>query len=198
MPVPINASIFKKIRFLLPGLLAWVCASSAFAAYRPTHGSQILWDRYGVAHVYAKSVSDLFYCFGWAMAHSHGEILAKLYAQARGRGAEYYGAEELKSDRWMALNDVPGRARLWLREQSPAFRGNLEAFAAGINAYASAHPEALSAQARGVFPVSATDVIAYEERLFQFTYAAPASLADRLAPAGRSRRADRRAIGPCC
>jgi acyl-homoserine-lactone acylase len=190
MPVSIIASIFSSIRPTLAraaltpllGLLALASASNAFAAYRPTHGSEILWDRYGVAHVYAKSVTDLFYCFGWAMAHSHGDILAKLYAQARGRAAEYYGAEELKSDRWMAINGVPARAQLWLREQSPAFRANLEAFAAGINAYASAHPDALSEQARRVFPVSATDVVAYEQRLFQFTYAAPASLADRLTP----------------
>ena len=164
------------------GLLLVASSSSAFAAYRPAHGSEILWDRYGVAHVYAKSVTDLFYCFGWAMAHSHGDILARLYAQARGRAAEYYGAEELKNDRWMAINEVPARARVWLGEQSPAFRANLEAFAAGINAYASAHPDALSEQARRVFPVSATDVVGYAQRLFQFTYAAPPDLADRLPP----------------
>src|SRR5580658_5919164 len=110
MPVSTTASICSRIRLAL-GLLALASASSAFAAYRPTPGSEILWDRYGVAHVYAKSVPDLFYCFGWAMTHSHGEILARLYAQGRGRAAEYYGAEELKSDRWMAINDVPGRAR---------------------------------------------------------------------------------------
>jgi acyl-homoserine-lactone acylase len=150
------------------------------AAFRPTHGSEILWDRFGVAHVYGKSVNDLFYGFGWAQAHSHGDILARLYAQARGRAAEYYGADELKNDRWMAVNDIPGRARLWLKQQSPAFRANLQAFAAGINAYAAAHPEALSAQARRVFPVSAIDVIAHQQRLFQFVYAAPADVVERL------------------
>jgi hypothetical protein len=31
-------------------------------------GSEILWDRYGVAHVYAKTNEDLFYCYGWAQA----------------------------------------------------------------------------------------------------------------------------------
>jgi acyl-homoserine-lactone acylase len=185
-----NAALFNRIGFALTraalaamlGVLGVTSASSAFAAYRPTHGSQILWDRYGVAHVYAKSVTDLFYGFGWAMAHSHGDILAKLYAEARGRAAEYYGTDELKNDRWMAINDVPARARLWLRQQSPEFRANLEAFASGINDYARAHPDSLSQQARRVFPVSATDVIAHEQRLFQFTYAAPVSLADQLPP----------------
>jgi acyl-homoserine-lactone acylase len=133
-----------------------------------------------VAHVYAQSVPDLFFSFGWAQAHSHGDLLARLYAQARGTAAQFYGAEELSNDRWMALNDVPARARVWLRRQSPSFRINLEAFAAGANAYVAAHPQEMSASTRRVFPISATDVIAHAQRLFQFVYAAPASVADRL------------------
>jgi acyl-homoserine-lactone acylase len=177
----------------LLALFALSCSSARAApAFRPTPGSEILWDRYGVAHVYGSNANDLFYGFGWAQAHSHGNILAKLYAQARGRAAEYFGAQELKNDRWMAINDVPARARLWLSEQSPAFRTKLQAFAAGINGYAAAHPEALSADARRVLPVTAIDVIAHQQRLFQFVYAAPADVADRLpadAPAPSSETA---------
>jgi acyl-homoserine-lactone acylase len=164
---------------LLAGLLL-TRISPATAAYRPTPGSEILWDRYGVAHVYAKSVTDLFYGFGWAQAHSHGDTLARLYAQARGRAAEYYGPEELKNDRWMAVNDVPARATQWLARQSPAFRANLEAFAAGISAYAAAHPAEMDPAAQRVFPVSAADVVAHAQRLFQFVYAAPMSLPEQL------------------
>jgi acyl-homoserine-lactone acylase len=127
-----------------------------------------------------------------AQARSHGEILAKLYAQARGRAAEYYGAQELSNDRWMAVNGVAARARLWLSEQSPVFSSKLRAFAAGINAYVEVHPESLSAEARRVFPVTATDVIAHQQRLFQFVYAAPADIIERLpadAPAPSSETA---------
>jgi acyl-homoserine-lactone acylase len=170
-----------RIAAMLVGLISLACGSAIAApTYRPTHGSQILWDRYGVAHVYGKSVNDLFYGFGWAQAKSHGNLLARLYAQARGRAAEYYGPEELKNDRWMTINGVPARAQLWRNQQTPAFRAKLEAFAAGISAYAAAHPEALSVEARRVFPVTATDVIAHQQRLFQFVYAAPADIADRL------------------
>jgi len=163
------------------GLVAAPAVAGA-PAYRPQHGSQVLWDQYGVAHVDARSVTDLFYGFGWAQAESHGELLARLYAEARGRAAEYYGADELASDRWMAINEVPQRAQRWLRAQRPEFRADLEAFAAGINAYAAAHPEALSEATRRVLPVSAVDVIGYSQRLFQFTYAAPSRLADKLPP----------------
>jgi acyl-homoserine-lactone acylase len=163
--------------------LASRAVDSKTEAYRPAHGSEVLWDRYGVAHVYAKSVPDLFYGFGWAQARSHGELLARMYAQARGRAAEYYGAEGIPNDRWMAVNDVPARARRWLAQQSVSFRVNLVAFAAGANAYEASHAEEFSPEARAVFPVSALDVIAHAQRLFQFVYGAPAQIVENLPPA---------------
>lgn len=172
----------RRSAALLIALLGLCPPAIADASYHPGRGSEILWDQYGVAHVYAQSVTDLFYCFGWAQTRSHGNILAKLYAEGRGRAAEYYGAEELESDRWMAINEVPARAQQWLARQEPGFRRDLEAFAAGISAYARAHPEALSEQARRVFPVSAVDVLAHQQRLFQFVYAAPADILKHLPP----------------
>ena len=119
---------------------------------------------------------------------------------------------ELDNDRWMAINDVPGRARAWLKEQPRDFRTDLDAFAAGINAYVAAHPDAWSPEARRVLPVSATDVIAHAQRVFLFVYAAPARSVDQFRPmprcrrcmsrpaamAGRLRRAGRRAGMRCC
>src|SRR5690349_2026707 len=78
------------LALLLSGSLSATAHAEQAPRYQPEHGSQILWDRYGVAHVYAKSVPDLFYGFGWSMAKSHGDLLAKLYAEGRGRAAEYY------------------------------------------------------------------------------------------------------------
>ena len=156
------------------GLVAQAGAAS------PSRGTEILWDRYGVAHVYARNTDDLFYAYGWAQTKSHANLLLKLYAQARGRAAEYYGPDELRNDRWMAVNDVPTRSQAWLRRQTPQFRGYLEAFAKGINDYAAAHPEALGEEARRVLPVSAADVVGHGHRLFQFVYMAPQDVVDRL------------------
>ena len=86
----LGAGVLGLLASLLP-----VDRASA-AAYRPMAGSEVLWDRFGVAHVYARSIPDLFYGFGWAQARSHGNLLAKLYAQARGRAAEYYGADRAR------------------------------------------------------------------------------------------------------
>ena len=57
-----------------------VCLLSAsLLAESPRKGTEILWDKYGVAHVYAKSTEDLFYCYGYAQAKSHGDLLLHLY-----------------------------------------------------------------------------------------------------------------------
>lgn len=163
-------------------LLALACtlAGGGGAAAAGRLSAEVLWDRFGVPHVYAANEADLFYGFGWAQMKSHGELVLKLYAEGRGRAAEYYGREELPSDRWMAINDVPSRARAWLAAQTPAFRADLEAFKAGMNAYAARHPEALSAAARRVGPVTTADVVGYALRLFQYVYIAPQSLAEHL------------------
>lgn len=169
-------------------LAAGLAGPGAAAGAANTPGrlsAEVLWDRYGVPHVYGATEADLFYGFGWAQMKSHGDLVLKLYAEGRGRAAEYYGREELASDRWMAINDVPARAQAWLTAQNPAFRADLEAFAAGMNAYGAHHPEALSPAARRVLPITGADVVAYAERLFQYVYIAPQTLPERLPPDSR-------------
>jgi acyl-homoserine-lactone acylase len=170
----------RAVRLSIPLIILLAILTPAGALAAPGVHGEILWDKYGVGHVYAKSEADLFHGYGWAQAKSHGDLLLKLYAEGRGRAAEIWGPSELKNDRWMALNGVAARTQAWLKAQSPAFRADLEAFAAGIDAYAAAHPEALSPQARQVLPVSAADVLGHSLRLFQYVYLAPPTIADHL------------------
>jgi len=114
----------------------------ALEAASPHKGTEILWDKFGVAHVYAKSTTDLFYCYAWAQAHSHGNLLLKLYGESRGRAAEYFGPSGLANDKWVWTNSVPQRSADILAKQTPEFRSYLEAFAKGINDYAAQNPAA--------------------------------------------------------
>ena len=45
-----------------------VAPIGAQATYKTQKGTEILWDKWGVPHVFAKSIPDMFYCFGWAQA----------------------------------------------------------------------------------------------------------------------------------
>ena len=146
--------------------------ASAPPAYKPQKGSEILWDKFGVPHVFAKSTPDMFYLFGYAEAEAHGDLLLHVLGGSRGRGAEYFGPgvddANLKTDRWIWTNEVPGRSVKWLAAQTPEFRSYLDAFAAGINAYGAAHPEALAPEVKQVLPITALDLIEHEQHFYNF------------------------------
>ncbi|HEY9814213.1 MAG TPA: penicillin acylase family protein, partial [Candidatus Obscuribacterales bacterium] len=90
--------------------------------------------------------------------------------EARGRAAEYWGEDYLEGDRWVRTMGIPQRSQTWYQAQDPVFREYLDAFAAGINAYADAHLERLSEEVKVVLPVTAVDVLAHSQRLLNFTF----------------------------
>jgi len=134
--------------------------------------TEILWDTYGVPHIYGRTEAEAVHAFGWAQAHSHGDLLLRLYAQSRGRAAEYWGEHNTDSDRWVRTVGIPGRAAEWYAAQSPEARRLLDAFADGINAYAGAHPERLVDSVRVVLPVTGADILAHAQRVIHFTFIA--------------------------
>lgn len=141
--------------------------------------TEILWDVWGVPHVFAASDRELFYALGWAQAHNHGDLVLELLGRARGRAAEYWGEAGLESDRWLRTMGVPARAERWYQEQTPEQRAFLDAFAAGINDYAKAHPEAIADRVEVVLPVSARDVLAHVQQAVHFTFVIDRGAIDR-------------------
>ena len=134
--------------------------------------TEILWDEYGIPHIFAADHRGLFYAYGYAQMEAHGELLARLYAQGRGRAAELYGAAWLEDDRWVRTTGIPRRAARWAGQQSAEFLPLLRAFAAGLNASAAAQGDHLSAAARRVLPFSVVDVLAHTMRVIHFDWLA--------------------------
>lgn len=131
--------------------------------------TEILWDNYGVPHVYAKDTKDMYYAFGWAQMNNHANLLLRLYGQARGRAAEYWGSEYLGSDKQVLLYDLPGKAITMYGKQVPEYKSYLDAFVKGINDYAAAYPEVIGEEYKQVLPVTANDIFAHVERvLYRF------------------------------
>lgn len=167
-------------------LIALFCAPQAAGAGK--NSGEILWDRYGVPHIYARTEAGTFYGFGWAQTHSHGNLLLHLYGEARGRAAEYWGEKYAEQDRWLTSNDVYPRAQQWYRQQTPGFRADLDAFAQGINDYAAAHPQALDAEVKVVLPITGVDVVAHAHRLMNYVYiASPAKVLGEAPKDGQAR-----------
>lgn len=130
-------------------------------AVSATASTEILWDTFGVPHVYGKNLESMYYGLGWAQMHNHADLLLQLYGRARGRAAEYWGADYLPMDRKTRLFEIPDRADKICQHPEFLFRDNLNAFVQGINDYASAHPEKIGAAFKQVLPVMAQDVVAH-------------------------------------
>lgn len=138
--------------------------------------NEILWDRYGVPHVYGKDAAAVFYGYGYAQAQSHADEILRLYGESRARGAEYWGEKYEATSVWLLKNDVPARAKSWYDAQEPGFKANLDAFAKGMNDYAAAHADAIAPEVRVVLPVNGVDVVAHAHRLMNFVYVASPNL----------------------
>lgn len=153
------------IRYVLLSVLALSACQTTELLPSKLGNPEILWDNWGVPHIVAAQERDVFYAFGWAQMRSHADLLLKLYAMARGRGAEYFGEDYLSADRSVRLLGIPTLAEQWYQEQESGFKDNLSAFAAGINDFAQRHPEAVSDQVKAVLPVTPQDIIAHTTRV---------------------------------
>jgi acyl-homoserine-lactone acylase len=101
---------------------------------------------------------------------AHSELLVRLYAQSRGRGAEFYGDAYLASDRWVRTNGIPQKAAVWASQQTSEFGPLIRAFATGLNAWATEHPAMLSTAAKAVLPLTAEDVYAHGLRIIHYDW----------------------------
>jgi acyl-homoserine-lactone acylase len=159
-----------KRKLPLPLIFLLTLALATGLAAVPEKGTEILWDRYGIPHIFAPDHASLFYAYGYAQMEAHSELLLRLYTQARGRAAELYGESYVDSDRWVRINGIPERAKQWAGQQSPEFAPLLRAFAAGINAWGKEHAADLSAPAKAALPITAEDVLAHGMRVIHFDW----------------------------
>jgi len=132
--------------------------------------SEILWDNWGIPHIYAKNEVELFHAMGWAQAKSHGNLILMLYGQARGRAAEYWGSNYVDTDRYVRTMGIPRRAQEWYEAQSDKMRTYLKAFADGINGYIQAYPDEIPEFLKVVLPISSVDILAHIQRVIHFFF----------------------------
>lgn len=176
---------------LIPFILLCLCAYTSPAQQVKT---EILWDTYGVPHVFAGNTAEMYQGFGWAQMHNHANLLLQLYGQARGRGAEYWGEEQLPLDKLIHLFNIPELAKQQYEQQKTDIKANIDAFVKGLNAYATQHPEAIGRELKQVLPVTATDVMAHALRVMYLEFVASNEIHPLTVPADRGSNAI--AIGP--
>ncbi len=133
-------------------------ALDALAGANRGYDVRILRDSWGVPHIFGKTDADC--AFGLAYAHAEDDFLTiqQSLLAARGQLATVYGPDAAPNDYMVQLLRVWDTVNSrYDKDLSPEAQAMCEAYAAGLNYYASLHPdEALP----GAFPVTGKDVVA--------------------------------------
>jgi penicillin amidase len=101
---------------------------------------EVLYDGYGVPHVYAQSEADLFYAFGYVHARDRLFQMELLRRLADGRLAEVFGPAALPSDRFFRTLGFRHHAKrtldsVYRRQPAAPFVRAAEAYVRGVNAF---------------------------------------------------------------
>lgn len=136
--------------------------------------AEILWDQFGIPHIYGPDLLSVARGLGYAQMENHAESLLANVAAARGRSAEYFGAgaggANVTNDVQVRTEDIPRRARRWIDEGGAEQRAIIEAFADGVNEYAARHGDTIDPAFRAVLPFVPTDVTADEQNTVHFNF----------------------------
>ena len=98
---------------------------------------EIIKDRWGVSHIYAKNEADLFFAQGYNVARDRLFQLEMWRRQATGTVAEVLGPKELDRDRGTRLFLFRGDLARELSWYHPRGAAIVDAFVKGVNAYIS-------------------------------------------------------------
>jgi len=125
---------------------------------------------YGVPHVIAENEAAAAFGFAWVQAEDHFQLLYQSMVRGRSEMALRYGASDENIAFDMQTRQLRARKLvLDTYHQLPAdYREVVAGFAAGINAYMAAHPEAVEPW---MTPVTPHDVLAaWQVAVMRFTF----------------------------
>ena len=160
-------SIIKKTTSILFILILLLSSCDNKAS---ENEAEIIWDTWGVPHIYANTEADMYYAFGWAQMQNHADLILELYAEARGSASEYFGGEYIERDRLARLFNLQDSAAAQYNRFTETDREHLDAFTKGLNDYANANMGSIADRVRAVLPVTAIDVMAHSKRVMNLEF----------------------------
>ena len=101
---------------------------------------EILRDRYGIPHIYAQNAADASFALGYVHAQDRLWQMEMSRRIAAGRLSEVVGAGGLDTDRFLRAIGVRRSAEASLQRLDDDTRRQLEAYAAGVNAFIASGP----------------------------------------------------------
>ena len=151
----------KKYRLLITCLLIGLAAIpyQVSAQINPAK-IDIIRDSFGVPHIFGKTDPDVAYGLAWAHAEDDFETIQQSLMAGKSMLAQYQGKKGASIDYIIHLLRIPELVEAkYESDLSPAFKRLLEGYAAGLNAYAAAHPKEV--MLKKIFPVTPKDMVQY-------------------------------------
>ncbi|HEY5891292.1 MAG TPA: penicillin acylase family protein [Acidimicrobiia bacterium] len=116
---------------------------------------QVIRDEYGIPHIYASTVSDLFRAQGYVEAQDRFFQMDFWRHIGSARLSEMFGDSQVETDKFLRAFDFAGTAEVELEMMSEQARNILEWYSAGINAYLVDHQGASLSLEYAILPLSA-------------------------------------------
>jgi acyl-homoserine-lactone acylase len=132
-------------------------AATGYEMPKRTYDVEIVRDEFGVPHINGKTDADTAYGLAFAHAEDDFSTIQDVVAMTRGRYGALAGSDGAKVDYVMHLLGARETAEKRYMELSPEVRAVAEAYAAGVNHYASKHPEEV--RLSKLFPVTGQDIV---------------------------------------
>lgn len=132
--------------------------ASLLGAEAATYKAEIIRDEWGVPHIFGRRDRDTAFGVAYAHAEDDYETIQEVVAATRGQLARYRGAGAAPTDyvvQFMGIWDTVSDR--YQRDVPPDVKAMAEAYAAGLNLYASQNPDTTW---RGLAPFQAEDIIA--------------------------------------
>ena len=120
----------------------------------------IVRDKFGVPHIFGKTDPDVAYGLAWAHAEDDFITIQQSLLAGKAMLASYQGKKGASIDYIIHLLRIPELVEeKYDTDLSTAFKKLLEGYCAGLNAYASKHPQEVLM--KKVFPVTPKDMLQY-------------------------------------
>ena len=132
-----SVALVAATALLLPRSLATASPPSPTRIPGLTAEASVVTDRWGIPHIRASNLDDLYRAWGWVTARDRLWQMVWTRGSGEGRTHRWLGNRALQADGGAQLFRLSERARaIWQRERrDPRVRAALEHYCAGVNAY---------------------------------------------------------------
>lgn len=149
---------FFSFALLVAGFLAAKSQTTPSITINPQN-IDIVRDSFGVPHIFAKTDAEAAYGLAWATAEDEVDNAQFLLSAMRGQLGARQGADGAKIDfavQFLQVNNYVNK--VYEKEIPDDFKRVLEGYAAGANAYFTAHPE--KQWSKKLLPIKPQDLVA--------------------------------------